>query len=156
MIAISSLLSKEKVVLDPEVRSPREAVEAVSALLRTDRAVVSWEKLMAGLAVGERAPCAALRGCDFGVCIPHVRTDAVTGMVMSFGRFREGLIFSECPTPVLYMFCIGLPPALNADYLGVVGLLTRFLRSPAHEQILRVATRAEEVVSALVRFQKAC
>ena len=125
----------------------------VAALLRSDSQVLSWEKLAAGLLAGTQAPCSSLGGGDFGVCVPHVRTDAVSGMVMGMGRFVRGIRFEGCPSPVRYIFCIGLPPAMNADYLAVVGLLTRFLRSPVREESLRTAGTAEEILGGLARFQ---
>ena len=154
MIAISSLLTRDRILLEGAGPvSPEAAVTAVVGLLRTNPHVISWEKLASGLSVGEKAPCAALRGCEFAVCIPHVRTDVVSGMVMGMGRFVEGVRFEGCPVPVRYIFCIGLPPAMNADYLAVVGLLTRFLRSPGREMELQQAESAEHVLEILVRFQ---
>jgi mannitol/fructose-specific phosphotransferase system IIA component (Ntr-type) len=154
MIAISSLLSRERILLEGEgIVSPETAVTAVVELLRKNPHVISWEKLAAGLSVGEKAPCAALRGCEFAVCIPHVRTDAVSGMVMGMGRFAAGIQFEGCPVPVRYIFCIGLPPAMNADYLAVVGLLTRFLRISGREEELRRAESPERILEILVRFQ---
>jgi PTS system nitrogen regulatory IIA component len=154
MIAVSSLLSRERILLHSAGSIPSDqAVSSVSVLLRSNPQVLSWEKLSAGLAIGEKAPCAALRGCDFGLCIPHTRTDAVSGMVMAMGRFESGIRFEGCPVPVRYIFCIGLPPAMNADYLAVVGLLTRILRSPEQEMELSRATSPSRVLEILVRFQ---
>jgi hypothetical protein len=154
MIAITSLLSRERILLEgPGPVLPETAVAAVVGLLRSHPHVISWEKLASGLSVGEKAPCAALSGCAFAVCIPHIRTDAVSGMVMGMGRFAGGIRFEGCSVPVRYIFCIGLPPAMNADYLAVVGLLTRFLRSPGREEELQRAESPERVLEILVRFQ---
>ena len=147
MITIGDTLRVEHVHLNAAADSPEAAVDLVAASLRSHPAVLDWDKL--SLALHQASPCAAERGCDFGICIPHARSSAVSSMVMSVGRFDPGLSFEGCPQPIRYVFCIGLPSALDADYLRIVGLLARILKAPDAEKKLRQAATASEFVSVL-------
>ena len=152
MISISSLLSREKVLLEIGSLNAASALDAVAGLLRSDPCVLRWESLLGGLR--DAAPCAADPTCGFGVCISHARGSSVRGMVMSAGRSSEGVVFPQCALPVRYIFCIGLPPELNADYLRVVGLLTRILKNPETEGKLRRAETVQRFVSTLGELER--
>jgi mannitol/fructose-specific phosphotransferase system IIA component (Ntr-type) len=147
MITIGDTLRVEQVHLHAAAASPEAAIDLVAASLRSHPAVQDWEKLAAALR--QASPCAAERGCDFGICIPHARSNAVSSMVMSVGRFDVGVSFECCPQPIRYVFCIGLPSALNADYLRIVGLLARILKAPDAEKKLHQAATAAEFVAVL-------
>ncbi len=151
MIAIADMLLPENVLLEVAGVTPTEALQKVIALLRNDEAVTDYEKLSAALLAA--APCAAEAGCEFAICIPHVRTAAVSAMVMSVGRADPGVLFPGCPQPIRYLFCIALPAALDSEYLRLVGLLARVLRNPSSEAELRVAATPSEFVHVLARYE---
>jgi PTS system nitrogen regulatory IIA component len=74
-------------------------------------------------------------------------------MVMSVGRFDPMLDFPEIMRPVRYVFVIGAPVALAADYLRIVGLLMRVIRNPASEKSLDEARTAEAFIDVLSSFE---
>lgn len=151
MITIAEMLLPENVLFDLTAATPAAAIGQVIELLRNDPAVEDFEKLSAALIAA--APCAAETGCEFAICIPHARTAAVSGMVMSVGRAEPGILFQSCPQPIRYVFCIGLPAALDSEYLRLVGLLARVLRAPESEAELRAATTRAEFVQLLARHE---
>ena len=116
MITIGDTLRVEHVHLNAAADSPEAAVDLVAASLRSHPAVLDWDKL--SLALHQASPCAAERGCDFGICIPHARSSAVSAMVMSVGRFDPGLSFEGCFQPIRYVFCIGLRVCLDSLWVG--------------------------------------
>ena len=151
MMTIADLLPPENVCLDLLTPSSDQAIEQVANLLRSDPDVVDWGKLYATLRLA--TPCAAERGCNFGICIPHARTSAVSGMVMSVGRSDDGILFPGCPHVIRYVFCIGVPATLDTDYLRIVGLLARILKNPETEAQLRDAPTPAEFVETLSRLE---
>jgi PTS system nitrogen regulatory IIA component len=72
-------------------------------------------------------------------------------MVMSVGRSAAGIIFPGVPLPVRYLFCIGVPRALAADYLRIVGLLARVFKDRAEEEELRVIESGADFINRLSR-----
>lgn len=151
MTSIADTLSAEHVTLELAGANASEAIENVAELLRHEATVNDWEKFFEG--VKSSAPCAAERGCEFGICIPHARTDAVSKMVMSAGRATPGINFAGCVKPIRYVFCIGVPKALDADYLRIVGLLARILKDASTEKMLHEAESPAEFVEILARLE---
>ncbi len=142
MITIPDALTAEHVLLDVPAASSDEAIRQVAALLQNDPRVVDWEAFYK--AIRSQVPCRLADAGDFSICLPHARTSAVSELVMSAGRVSGELSFPGAKSPVRYIFCIGAPKALAADYLRVAGALMRIFSDPTSEAALRAAaTRAE-------------
>lgn len=151
MITIATTLEPEDVLLDFAVATPEDAVTRVAAMLRTDERVLDWQEFSHVLQ--SHPPCRVADVADFGICIPHARTDAVTDLVMSAGRLSPEVAFTECAKPVRYVFCLGVPRALAADYLRIAGALMRLFKDADTEGALRVARTREEFVHVLSRLE---
>ena len=151
MISIADTLRPERIRLSLTATAPEAAIRETAALLQSTPEVLDWNALLAGLL--SRAPCLAERDADFAFCLPHARTEAVNTMVMSIGIAPDGLVFPDCEKPVRYIFCIALPQAMATDYLRIVGLLTRILRDPANEAMLRSAPSATELIDELTGLE---
>ena len=147
MISIADTVTPERVELGLIAFDQQAAIRQVADLLQNVSAVLDWETLYKGLC--EASPCLAESGGEFSICLPHTRTDAVSSMVMSVGRFDSGVAFPKCPQPVRYIFCIGVPKALANDYLRIVGLLVRILREPVEETRLFTAETPSDFVDRL-------
>ena len=147
MITLADTLSADCVGLELGPLDHRSAVRAVAELLRPLPAVLDWSLLFTGLL--NSSPCLAESGGEFAICLPHARTDAVSAIAMSVGRFVPGIEFPDCSLPVRYIFCIGAPTALASDYPRLVGLLARILKEPEAELQLRAAATPEEFVDRL-------
>jgi len=144
---ITDILAPNRVALDLDVASPSEGIEQVVALLRGDPRVLDWEALREMLV--KSGPCLAEEETEFGICLPHARTEAVTGLIMSAARFRNGVLFAGCARPIRYIYCIAVPITLASDYLRIVGLLARLQRTPRIEGQLRQASTPASFVAVL-------
>jgi PTS system nitrogen regulatory IIA component len=151
MITIPDALKPEHVLLDLEAANPREAIAATAALLRRDARVRDWEAFSKLLL--EPAPCRAATAVGVGLCLPHARTDGVTGIIMSAARLSHDLSFAECGTPIRYIFCLGVPQALSADYLRIAGALMRIVNDQATEAKIHGAATRPEFVEAMGEFE---
>jgi mannitol/fructose-specific phosphotransferase system IIA component (Ntr-type) len=146
MITIADILRPEHIDLDLKMANQAEAINHVASLLKEDERVTDWDALYDGLL--SKQPClAAAEGTE--ICIPHTRTDGVTGMVMSAGRSKAGIIAPEAEWPIHFVFVIGVPVALAADYLRIIGALTRIFRDPAGKDRLRKTESPEEFLHLL-------
>jgi len=146
MITIADILHPEDIDLDLKMANQEEAINYVAALLREDDRVKDWGAFYNGLA--SKQPCVAAAG-GTEICIPHTRTDSVTGMVMSAGRSKNGITVKDAPTPVHFIFVIGVPIALAADYLRIIGALARIFKAPVSREMLRNAASTEEFLEIL-------
>ncbi len=152
MITIADALTSEHVKIGLRAANFSDVITELAASLKQDERVDDW----AGLVASMRAhpPCKVSEAADFGICIPHARTNAVTSMVMSAGRCETPLLLADCERPIRYFFCIGVPQAMAADYLRIAGALMRLLTDPETEQLVREASSPEEFVAALSRLER--
>jgi mannitol/fructose-specific phosphotransferase system IIA component (Ntr-type) len=146
MITIADTLRPAHIDLDVKISNQEEAVHHLAALLKEDERVADWTAFYEGL-TGMK-PCTAAIGGS-GMCIPHARTNGVTGMVMSAGRSRAGVTVQDVEGLVHFIFVIGVPFALAADYLRVIGALARIFKDPATREKLMRTESAEEFVTLL-------
>lgn len=152
MITIADALTPEHVKINLRARSFEEAITELTASLKQDERVDDWAELVAGMRV--HPPCKASEAADFGICIPHTRTSAVTALVMSAGRCERPMLLPDCVRPIRYFFCIGVPQTMAADYLRIVGALMRLLTDPETERLAREASSPVDFVAALSRLER--
>lgn len=151
MISIADTLRPERIRLSLAAAEPDAAIRETAAMLQGAPAVLDWDTLLAGLL--KNAPCLSERDQAFAFALPHARTEAVNTMVMSIGLSPAGITFPKCEKPVRYVFCIGVPQALATDYLRIVGLLTRTLKDPANEAMLRTVSSPNEFIDELTALE---
>lgn len=152
MITIADTLLVEDVTLDLRVKTPEAMIDHVARLLLDDERVLDWAEFHRVL--NTHPPCRVSEQSDFGICIPHARTSAVSEMVMSAARIAGVLRFSDCPQPIRYIFCIGVPKTMASDYLRIAGALMRIFKDANAEQELRKASSPAEFVEVLSRLEK--
>jgi mannitol/fructose-specific phosphotransferase system IIA component (Ntr-type) len=146
MITIADILHLEDIDLELKMTNQEEAINHIASLLKEDDRVTDWSAFYKGLASVQ--PCLSAAG-GTGVCIPHTRTQSVTGMVMSAGRSRAGIAIRDGQGPVHFVFVIGVPVALAADYLRIIGALARIFKDPATREKLMQTQEAEEFLQLL-------
>lgn len=146
MVTIGDILRPESIDLDLKTANREEAINHVASLLKEDDRVTDWNVFYKGLSSME--PCLAAAG-KTGICIPHTRTESVTGMVMSVGRSAPGIAIPGLECPVHFVFVIGVPLALAADYLRIIGALTRIFRNSTNKNALRNARSKADFVQLL-------
>ncbi len=146
MITIADILRPAHVDLDVKQTNQEEAVLHVANLLRNDDRILDWSGFYEGLIV--RPPTVAA-GSDFGISIPHVRTNCVAGMIMAIGCSPKGIVVPGREMKMHYIFAIGVPTAWAADYLRIVGALARIFKNPRAVAELRSAGTVEEFVAIL-------
>ena len=146
MITIADILLPEDIDLDLRMTNQEEAINHVASLLKEDDRVTDWSAFYRGLAT--KQPCLAAAGGS-EICIPHIRTEAVTGMVMAVGRSAAGIEVPGAEGPVHFIFVIGVPLALAADYLRIIGALTRIFRDPRIKEQLRNTAGSEAFLQLL-------
>ncbi|MEI8233074.1 MAG: PTS sugar transporter subunit IIA [Verrucomicrobiota bacterium] len=149
MITIGDILSPKHILLDLESRTRGAAIAKVAELLESDSRVKDWERFDAGLLPG--SSCMA-NDSGSGICIAHVRTNAVSAMIMAVGRSVEGIPVED-GTRVRLVFVIGVPVALASDYLRIIGALARIFRTAKGEAALLDAQIPEEFLETLCTLE---
>jgi mannitol/fructose-specific phosphotransferase system IIA component (Ntr-type) len=141
MIRIRGTLLPENVLLDLKVKFREEAVWQVVESLRSDHRVSNWQEFIRALRAREAAEKTNL---PFGVTLPHIRTSAVTSMLMAFGRIAESVY--EGDVPIRFVTVVGIPHAMDSEYLRLLGTLMRVFRDDQQRKKLLDAEDPEEVI----------
>jgi fructose PTS system EIIA component len=144
MIRIRGTLLPENVRLDMTAKSREEAVQQVSESLRSDTRISDWKEFLRTLRKCEAAGKVNLQS---DLTLPHVRTSAVTKMLMAFGRLAEPL--QEKDGALQFVVLVGIPRAMDAEYLRLVGTLMRVFRNDHLRQKLLHAQNAADIIGIL-------
>lgn len=141
MITIADILTPRHILLGLQAETRARALSKVADLLEHDEQVKDWDRFYKGVMAG--ASCISNNNGS-GICIAHVRSDAVNGMVMAAAQAPQGIVFDEAGTLVHLIFVIGVPVALASDYLRIIGALARIFRTEkGSNALLGAATTAE-------------
>jgi len=122
MIELEDILSPDHVRLDTKSSTKPEAVQEILQLLEQDGRIRDWGKFE-GAVLG-KDPATMGHG-NLGVCIAHARTDAVGRIITSAGRSNEGVVFPDLKQPVRLIFVVGIPAAMDSEYLRLIGAIAR-------------------------------
>lgn len=123
------------------------AVEEVVQLLKYDPRVTDWKDLFEIMKSSSILPWKIDE--ENGLIIYHTRTNAVQDLVMAAGRSLPGIVFENFPQRVRLLIVMGIPHALNQEYLRVLGALTRSLKDPITFQNLLITENVEEFIKIL-------
>lgn len=125
-------------------------VEEVLAKLNGDERVTDWETLRKVVMNHEAA---MLESGGSGICIAHGRTQVLKSLVVAAGRSERGMSASDGEPLTKLIFVAGIPSAMNAQYLSVVGAIARVCSNKRELQRLLTAKSPEDFVDIL---QDAC
>ena len=141
MIRIRETLLPDQILLNLAAHSRDEAVQQLADSLSSDMTVTDRQEFSQAL---RRRDAAGKMKLEYGLAVPHVRTAAVTKMVMAFGRLKEPI--QETDGPIRFVVLVGIPETMNAEYLRLIGTLMRVFRSDKLRDDLRSAEKPAEVV----------
>lgn len=136
MITIKDILKPQFVDLGLDASSPAGAVFAVASMLKQSPDILHWQGFYEALKYNDLE-----EGCP--VLFPHARTQNVARMVMSVGRLAKPLGLTR------YVFVVGVPLALTAEYLRIMGAISRILRNRDLEGALRKTTTVPAFIDIL-------
>jgi mannitol/fructose-specific phosphotransferase system IIA component (Ntr-type) len=141
MIRIRETLLPDHVLLNLAARSRDEAVQQLIESLRSDNRVTKWHEFSQAL---RRRDAAGKMKLEYGLTIPHIRTAAVTKMVMAFGRLAVPV--QETDGPIRFLVLVGIPETMDSEYLRLIGTLMRVFRNDNLRDKLRSAEKPAQII----------
>ena len=148
MIRIRETLLPDHILLSLMAHSRDETVQQLVESLRSDTRVTDCQEFSQALRKRDAAGKIKL---EYGLAIPHVRTAAVTKMVMAFERLQEPV--QEMDGPIQFVVLVGIPETMDSDYLRLVGTLMRVFRNDKLRDKLRYAENPAEVIDIFERVE---
>jgi mannitol/fructose-specific phosphotransferase system IIA component (Ntr-type) len=151
MISLSHILLPEHINLHLDAHDQPSAVEELLFPLRGDIRIANWDALRT--AVFERDAPALPAGDSCAIVIAHGRTNAVHSLVMSAGRSPAGFTSPAVEGQIRLVFVIGIPTALNQEYLRVVGTIARLCAKPDRLEKLLAAPTPRDFLHLLLDWE---
>lgn len=151
MISLSDILLPEHINLHLDANDDTTAIEELLFPLRGHIHIKNWDALRAS--VLDRAAPAVSTEDGYGILIAHGRTNSVDSLVMGAGRSTNGFPSPHIKGQVRLVFVVGIPTALNQEYLRVVGTIARLCGKPEHLQKLLAAPTVREFLDHLLVWE---
>jgi len=138
----SALLDPARVSLRVQNTDRTAALHEVAQLLVGHPSVANFDGFYAELLARDRLDTTSL---GYGFAVPHARTEYVKDIVLAVGRSQAGIPF-DGGDDVHLIFMLGTPKSRPGDYLQILSILCRLLKSPANREAFLNAATPEEFV----------
>ena len=141
-MAISELLSPEKIFLDVEVTSKKKLLELI-ANIAADQTLLPQSAIYNNLLNRERL---GSTGLGQGFAVPHARLPDLHVTVGCFFRLKQAVNF-ESPDnrPVDLVFTIIIPEDANEEHLQILSSLAQIFSNPDVCEAIRGAASKEDI-----------
>ncbi|MGG1674621.1 fructose-specific PTS transporter subunit EIIC [Neobacillus sp. NRS-1170] len=149
---ITELLSQNTILLNIEGNQKEETIDQlVSVLFKAGKITDEAEFKEAIL----KRESQSTTGIGDGIAIPHAKTKAVNEAAIVFGKSASGVNYESLDgKPAHLFFMIAAPEGANNTHLEALARLSGMLMKAEVRYELLKATRAEEVLDTINRFDK--
>jgi len=141
MPRIQGLLDGDLIIEDLQAKDKAGVIREFASLLKSTGRVPDEDGLVSVVLKRE----ATTTGIGDGIAIPHGRLKEIPGVIVAFGRSREGVDFQSMDgKPVHLFFLFVTPESRPEDHLLVLRRLARITRNPVlRERLLHATDRME-------------
>ncbi len=150
---ICDYLKEDQIILKLSGSTKEEVIRELAETLRSNPEIGDLEAFIEDTFQREKF---STTGIGHEIAIPHARTEAVSDIVIAFGRSPDGLDFASLDgRPAKLVFLIGTPKRTQlSTYLSVLARLTRLLEKNSFRQGLLDAKSGSEIVGAFRQIEE--
>jgi len=147
MFKLSKFCDESLVRFDLKSKTKDKVIQELVELAATSKSVKDEGLLLKDVVERERL---VTTGVGYGVAFPHAKTRSVRGIVIAFGRSKEGVDFEAMDKrPVQLFFLIAAPEEAIGAHLNVMAKLSHLMKSQENRDRLLEAQVWEEVAEVL-------
>ncbi|KPJ49314.1 MAG: hypothetical protein AMJ41_03170 [candidate division Zixibacteria bacterium DG_27] len=147
MFKLSKFCDESLVRFDLKSKSKDKVIEELVELAAASKSVKDQNLLLKDVVEREKL---VTTGVGYGVAFPHAKTKSVRGIVIAFGRSKEGVDFEAMDKrPVQLFFLIAAPEEAIGAHLNVMAKLSHLMKSQENRDQLLEAEVWEEVAEVL-------
>jgi len=147
MFKLSKFCDESLVRFDLKSKSKDKVIEELVELAAASKSVKDQNLLLKDVVEREKL---VTTGVGYGVAFPHAKTKSVRGIVIAFGRSKEGVDFEAMDKrPVQLFFLIAAPEEAIGAHLNVMAKLSHLMKSQENRDRLLEAEVWEEVAEVL-------
>lgn len=147
MFKLSKFCDENLVRFDLKSKSKDKVIEELVELAAASKSVKDQSLLLKDVVEREKL---VTTGVGYAVAFPHAKTKSVRGIVIAFGRSKEGVDFEAMDKrPVQLFFLIAAPEEAIGAHLNVMAKLSHLMKSQENRDRLLQAEVWEEVAEVL-------
>jgi fructose-specific phosphotransferase system IIA component len=144
---LSKFCGEELIALDLKAKAKEEAIRELAALAARSKLVKDEKELLSAVLEREKL---VTTGVGYGVAFPHAKTKATRGVVIAFGRSKNGLDFEAMDKkPVSLFFLIAAPEDAIGAHLNVMAQLSFKMKDEKNRKRFMDVKSPGEVLEAL-------
>ena len=141
---LSSFCSKELIEFDLKSTDKDSVLAELATLLSRSKLVKERDELHKAILEREKL---VTTGVGFGVAFPHAKTKSAKGIVIAFGRSKNGIAFDAMDKkPVHLFFTIAAPDDLIGTHLNVMARLSFLMKDKHNRDLLMETSDPQEVL----------
>ncbi|MCI0330399.1 MAG: PTS sugar transporter subunit IIA [candidate division Zixibacteria bacterium] len=146
---LSKFCGEELISLELKAKNKEEAMQELVALAARSKLVRDEKELLSAVLEREKL---VTTGVGYGVGFPHAKTKATRGVVIAFGRSKEGIEFEAMDKkPVHLFFLIAAPEDAIGAHLNVMAQLSFIMKDEKNRKRFMDVKSPGEVLEALDR-----
>jgi len=151
---IKGLLEEPLITMDLKVKEKGKVIEELVQLLVNAGKITSPQAKKEILQALLQREALTSTGIGYGVAIPHAKTDAVSDVLMAFGRSKEGVDFEALDgQPVYLFFLVVAATDRTNEYLKLLAAIASLLKSESVRKALQEAKTAKEVLELIHKHE---
>lgn len=148
---LGTLISKNSIVCDADIRSKKRALEFLAELLSKESASADSFDIFQHLTEREKLGSTCL---GHGVAIPHARARGNDKAIGAFIKLKHGIDFdSPDNNPTDLLFALMVPEHYTDEHLQILSGLASCFSDDALRASLRSANTSQELYDILTRWQ---
>ena len=150
---IGDYLKDTQIILELSGSTKDEVIRELARTLKANPKVEDFDAFIGDTFQREEF---STTGIGHQIAIPHARTEAVSDIVIAFGRSPQGMDFASLDgEAVKLVFLIGTPKRRQlSTYLSVLARLTRLLEKASFRQNLLDAKSSAEIIEAFRQIEE--
>jgi PTS system nitrogen regulatory IIA component len=140
---ISEILSKDLLIPNLQSKDKKAILEELAGVLIAQGKLADRDKVVEVLLQREKLGSTAIGD---GIAIPHGKMKGLDGVVISFGRSKEGVDFESIDQKPTHLFFLLMAPENSAGiHLKALARISRLLKDPSFRKRLMDAESREEL-----------
>lgn len=147
MIKLSRFVGDNLISFDLKGNTKDEIITELVELASTSEMVKNKDELLKAVLEREKL---VTTGVGYNVAFPHAKTKSVRGVVIAFGRKKEGVDFEAMDRkPVNLFFLIAAPEDAIGAHLNVMAKLSFLMKNEKNRNKLIKAKYKEDLIEIL-------
>jgi PTS system fructose-specific IIC component len=144
---LSKFCGEDLIAFELKGKTKEEIINELVDLATKSKLVKDKSELLEAILEREKL---VTTGVGYGVAFPHAKTKAIKGIIIVFGRIKEGIEFEAMDhKPVNLVFLIAAPEDAIGAHLNVMARLSFIMKNEKNRETLLKARNPREVLEVL-------